>query len=72
MTSQDKLKKISEITEALAYQQILLDIGANRLKELNAQYDALDRDYTRLLSQKRTLLDDIVILTDNLDFYSNL
>ena len=72
MTSQDRLKRISEIAEALAYQEILLDIGAKRLRELNDQYDILDREYKRLLTQKRTLMEDIVIITQNLELYSNL
>lgn len=71
MNTQDKLKRASELVEALAYQEILLDIGAKRLKELNDQYDILDREYKRLLSQKRVLMEDIVIITQNLDLYSN-
>jgi len=72
MSSQDKLKRISEIAEALTYQEILLDLGAKRLRDLNDQYDILDREYKLLSLQKRTLLEDIIILTENLDLYSNL
>jgi len=72
MNAQDRIKRASELAEALAYQEILLGIGANRLRELNVQYDILDREYKLLQSQKRTLLEDIVILTQNLELYSNL
>jgi hypothetical protein len=71
MTTPDK-SRASELAEALAYQEILLNIGSGRLKDLNSQYDMLDREYKRLLSQKRTLTEEIVIITQNLDLYSNL
>ena len=72
MTTHDMAKRASELAEALAYQEILLNIGADRLRELNLQYDILDREYKLLLLQKRTLTEDIIILTQNLDLYSNL
>jgi hypothetical protein len=65
-------KRASELAEALAYQEMLLNIGAKRLKELNIQYDILNREYKLLLLQKSTLLEEIIILTQNLDLYSNL
>ena len=64
--------RASELAAALAYQEILLNIGSDRLRELNKQYDILDRDYKLLLSQNRTLMEDIIILTENLNLYSNL
>jgi hypothetical protein len=72
MNASDRISRAAELADALAYQEILLNIGADRLRELNKQYDILDREYKLLLSQKRTLTETIIILTDNLDLYSNL
>ena len=72
MTTHDMVKRSSELAEALAYQEMLLNIGTDRLRELNLQYDILDRECKLLLLQKSTLLEDIIILTQNLDLYSNL
>jgi uncharacterized protein YoxC len=71
MNAQDK-SRASELAEALAHQERLLDIGAKALKELNIQYDALDREYKLLLSKKTTLIEEVIIITENLDLYSNL
>jgi len=72
MNASDRISRAAELADALAYQEILLNIGADRLRELNKQYDILDREYKLLLSRKRTLTETIIILTDNLDLYSNL
>jgi hypothetical protein len=71
MSAQDK-SRASELAEALAHQERLLDMGAKSLKELNLQYETLYREYNLLLSQKRTLLEEVIVLTENLDLYSNL
>ena len=71
MSAQDK-SRAAELAEALAYQEVLLNIGTDRLKELNTQYDTLDREYKLLLLQKGNLVEEIIILTENLDLYSNL
>ena len=71
MNAPDK-NRASELAEALAHQQRLLDMGANSLKELNQQYDTLDREYKLLLSKKNALVEEVITLTENLDFYSNL
>jgi hypothetical protein len=71
MNAQDK-NRASELAEALAQQERLLDMGANSLKELNMQYDILSREYKLLLSKKDTLLEEVITLTENLNFYSNL
>jgi hypothetical protein len=71
MSTQDK-GRASELADALAHQERLLDMGANSLKELNLQYDTLNREYKLLLFQKKNLVEEIIILTENLDLYSNL
>ena len=71
MNAQDK-DRASELAESLAHQEKLLDMGAKSLKELNLQYETLYREYNLLLSQKRTLLEEVIVLTENLDLYSNL
>lgn len=72
MNIQDKQKRLAELTEALAYQERLLNIGSDMLLDLNRQYDELEREYKRLLFKKNVLTEDIITLTQNLDLYSNL
>jgi hypothetical protein len=71
MSTQDK-SRASELAEALAYQETLLNIGATRLKELNKEYETLSREYKLLLLQKKNLVEEVIIITENLDLYSNL
>jgi len=69
---QSTQNRASELAEALAHQERLLEMGANSLKELDLQYDILDREYKLLLSKKNALIEEVIIITENLDLYSNL
>ncbi len=71
MKTTDKKKRSEELSESLAYQEMLLNLGANRLQELNKKYEDLEREYKILLIKKKELTESIITLTENLDLYSN-
>lgn len=72
MNTQAKLERISDLKAAILFQENLLNMGAKRLLELNDDYDKLEREYKLLLLQRNRLAEEIVVLTQNLDLYSNL
>lgn len=71
MTIREKQTRLAELTEYIAFQEKSLEIGAEKLKELNNLYNTEYRDYKDLLVKKKRLQDEIEALMRTADLYSN-
>lgn len=71
MKAIEQKKRISELSDFIAQQEKLLDDGSRRLKELNELYEDTYRSYKELVQKKNKLVEEIIILTSNVELYSN-
>jgi hypothetical protein len=71
MTKKEKQLRLSELNDYIELQESSLLYGAKQLKELDHKYNDLDREYKMLVANRNRLLEEIVVLTENLDLYSN-
>lgn len=71
MTIKERQDRVSELTESIALQEILLNKGAQKLKDLNDLYNKTDKEYKDLLTKKGRLQDEVAALMKTANLYSN-
>lgn len=72
MTIASGRQKLVELENSIDFQQNVLDMGAERLRELNEKYEAVDKEYRELLRKKNDLVEEVATLLENIDIYSNM